>query len=677
MYKFLVFSFFLLSAINAISQVYVVENNLVYFHDKVIEGADADSFDVFYQKTNYAKDKNAVYFKGRRTTYDVNSFVIHEAKNSIREYFSDKNDIYLYNYDVKSYLPIGSSSPNYFSFENENIATDKNSIFWNGIKLPNSDSNSLEIISKEIFRDKRHVYIKNYTLPINIEQMRFFIDDNNRIKYIGDQTKICSEYGACYTMNIEAFQQLTYSYVKDTRKVLYQNRYLNADAKTFNIPKPKMDNYAKDKNVEFYAGNAFPIQIPEKHLVNSTTLQKYYNRLKKKLNSAFTNSKTKKENTDKLPTIYTFPNSENTTIKKGKNVYMNDELLSFIDAASFVIFNNDYAKDKNHVYLIYESSKSVSFNSIKNADPNTFKIIENDFDAYCSDKNSVFHHLNTIETADPTTFKVINKTISKDKNTLFFNGKKLKNIKPSHNNTFQKIDKRYYRYGNKICYISYDGDNTLVGDQFDQFKVLNYYYALNNKNLIYKGKRIGILENNEVISEVKGHYLITSNNTIYYYGNKIELEKSNWLRKLGNTSYLTDGELIYTNTMQKLPNVKLTSLLTTIGYNEYLVFNNGTAIYNDTLINVDIETFEQFRLYYAKDKNHVYYRGEKTNLDSKTFFKYDGNFTSDKNGVYYYNSLIPEADPETFNVFYEYGFDKTNFYYRGKIIPRSAINLRD
>ncbi len=680
---FLLFIFLIaLRAINA--QVYVVKDTTVFYYDKIIKDADANSFDIInHTNLAYAKDKNYVYHKGLKTEYDVATFEIHEKHWRNKTYLSDKNDVYTYDYYAKSYFPIGSSSPKSYRKYNDKINIDNASIYWENRRISGSHSNSLEIISHEFFRDKNNVYYKDFKLPLDVNSLKTFISENKNIDFIGDATKIYSDAGYGHLMNTSRFKYINYNYVKDDKKVLYRDKLLRADATTFHVPNSKINHFAKDKYHDFYLGNVFPNRVPKKHLVNDDTFKSYFDWVNSQLKKAFSQNLTaiEKEPIHSLKELYTFPASNHTKIRKGKYIYVNEKPQPFIDAITFTIYNNDYAKDKNQVYLIYEYDDHVTFNPIKDVDPDSFSIIKEDdkYTSYCKDAKNVFIDFDKIEHADPNSFRVLTDDFGQDKNAVFYIKKRIPNLKSTPNSSIKKIAENYYSYGNEILFIDTYKDAAVVvkHPNKNNFKVINYYYALNGSTILYQGEIIGTLTENESILIERNHLLKTSENKTYKYGRLIDLKDKSRLRKYGNTKYLTDGIQLFTSNTKQIPIAPITEVYNGNGYRSYITFKNGKALYDNHVFDIDLLSFEEFKNSdFAKDKNYVYFKGKITKYDATTFHVFSRDFVSDKNGVYYKNDLIKEADTNSFNQFYYYGFDKKNFYFNNKIIPRSKINLK-
>ena len=670
-------------SVNIYAQTYVVKGAVVYYYDKIIKDADANSFDVLYQNQYFSKDKNTIYYKGNKTTYDAKTFEIHHVGKFELDYFSDKNDVYVSRDDV--IIAIGSESPKVFNFITEDIAIDNEIIYWRFKQIPNSDASSFQIISQDIFKDKNHVYNEGYTLPINPTEMKIYKKskgyDSYSIEFIGDQDIVCNDfYNNCYQLDMTSFNYINYNFVKDNSHVLYRNNYLKANVATFEVPIADMEHYAKDKFHQFYLDETFPVKVDQKY-IKPDSLKAFKIKLEKQLENAFNTieiqKKYDKDAKASLTTIYTFPNSNNTIIEKGKNIYMNGIRQRFIDAESFEIFTNDYAKDKNQVYLIYEYDDKVTFNPINEIDPATFSIIDNNYDAYCKDANSVYCIFDKIIDADPNTFKIINKYHTEDKNTIFVEGSKLYSIQPTKNIQLKNIDNNYFSFGDKIIYIN-DGFEVFVGNQdLSNFKVFNSNYATSGKQLIYKGKTIGTLEVGETIIESDSEKLITSKHRVFEYGQNMSSSKEKKLYKYFNSNYSTDGHRLYYKDVFEIKGVDLADIHHSGYYIQYFTFKNNKALYKNIVFDIDLNTFERLEgLHYARDKNFVYYDGKKTKLDPSTFFILGEDYTSDKKGVYYNNKLISEADSNSFYVFGKYGFDHTYFYHYGKRILRSKVNLK-
>ena len=117
---------------------------------------------------------------------------------------------------------------------------------------------------------------------------------------------------------------------------------------------------------------------------------------------------------------------------------------------------------------------------------------------------------------------------------------------------------------------------------------------------------------------------------------------------------------------------------TSCDYDFDLYISNNGNIYNFAELTAntkyDPASFITYDNGFSKDKNGVYYFGEKIEDRDPASFKYfNYAYVSDKNGIYYNNKKIPEADPKTFELLKfdgendnRYGRDKKNVYFNGK-----------
>ncbi len=696
MHKILLVTLAIFFAFSTEAQVYVVDNDKVYYYDEVIENADAETFDIISSYKSFAMDKNHIYYLGKKTNFDRPTFKINTGWRNGVSYISDKNDVYLADDDF-GYVGMGIAHPLSFSVKEGKLATDETTIYWDFQPIAGSNSKSLRIINDKFFADENHVYLEQFRLPLNPQEIELFGDTNRfgfaSVEFVGDSNYICDEYSNCFRMDVNSFEYLNRRYAKDHKKVLIDSKYLNADASTFSVPNSEeLRYYAKDATRQFDVGNAFPFELNEGDVESYESLGKAYKDVENRFrNLTFTiscwgNGEGKIEleemPIDSLEIIYVFPKSDSTLIRKGKSVYMNGEIFPIADANTFKVLNNDFATDKNNAYLIYEYKKSVSFDKIDAADPSTFSIIEN---AYSKDAKNVYYRTSIVEDANPASFKVISKIHNEDAKSVFLHTRKVELLKPIPNAKLEEIEDYFYKYGNVVFYKYSEEEYLLENINLKEFKVITSNYVTNGQNLLYKGKKIAELAENETVSEGSKSEIKTSLNRIFRDGKLFskrdllipkKFENMNQTR-FGNIYTRCGDELLYGD--EAVSGVLISDISHSNPHNYYFLLENGKALYRGNLFEVDANSFEELITGYARDANFVYYEGKKNGFDPNTFIVlgYYGGFTMDKNGVYYDRKRIPMADPATFNMFKEYGFDKNNIYHEGKVIPRSEVKLRE
>ena len=151
------------------------------------------------------------------------------------------------------------------------------------------------------------------------------------------------------------------------------------------------------------------------------------------------------------------------SINKGK-VYYRDEKIENADIMSFKVLNEDYAKDKNHIYRGSEAIDSSLSGKIK--DPETFEFFPNGIiygTLYGKDKYNVYYIKNKmLNCFDSSYFIYEVKRINKDKVEVL-------------NNWFIKDDKNIYFEGKILEGVDYNTFEVLPnGDGKDKNRSYEY-----------------------------------------------------------------------------------------------------------------------------------------------------------------------------------------------------------
>lgn len=206
------------------AQVYVIKNDTVYYYDRIIQHANTSTFDLVYENKLFAKDKNYIFYKGKKTTYDINSF---EIVNNHRgtQYIKDKNDIYIYFEGI--YKKIKSSSPSHFTLLTDEISLDNDIIYWEYSPIVGSDAKTFSTINNDdLFKDQFNVYKEGYRLPIESKGLKTVYSPKKIIEFIANKNIVCSKHGYSHQMNAKHFEYINWNYAKDDKKILYRDAYL-------------------------------------------------------------------------------------------------------------------------------------------------------------------------------------------------------------------------------------------------------------------------------------------------------------------------------------------------------------------------------------------------------------------------------------------------------------------
>ena len=660
---------------------FVDKNNIYYAYENLekIQGADKNSFEVL---GNYiAKDKNNVYYKGRKME-NVDSASIKTFGNFIGK---DKNRVFYItgNEDIKdadasSFEIMGDTY--YFRDKNNIFVIKYSNDFPDGegfIKLPNIDRNSFITLSEEIGKDKNGVYyIDEKINGINPNKVKV-------IKKIGQDNYILqseNNYYLTFNSNSDLYDR------KNDKIEAKKINNLNIDFSTFKYF--GIFNYYKDKNNLYYFSNGKIEKINLNIDVNSLVFldnnnSSYSSYIKDRNNVYFVDNKNGKVRIVKNADKNTFQIVNGNYGVDRKNVYYDGEKLDSVGIEGLKIFDDNYLKDNKNVYEIYTTDdEKIKIRAIKNLNIDVASF-ENIFkEAFYKDKNSVYYvdmtedkqELKKLEGADADTFEL--GIFSKDKNSVFIDKQRLEGVSPKG---FEILDNdlNFIKDYKNVFYLDRAEDGitfiprvqntegvdvaTLesVGKSFfkDYFKDKNNVYivaserpistdSINTKLNFYK-----LIGANPKTFELIDNFGRDDKN-VYFLDKKLKGIDAKTFEEI-SFSIVKDknGLHILLNSDDfgiKTRNLKISGLdLKTFKKLENGYYKDKNNVYYDldnnlyTIKNADLATFEVLNspysssIYFAKDKNNVYYQNKKINgIVADGFEQIQSNFIKDKNGIY-------------------------------------------
>lgn len=293
------------------------------------------------------------------------------------------------------------------------------------------------------------------------------------------------------------------------------------------------------------------------------------------------------------------------------------------------------------------------------ADVATFQPINKDFG---KDKNNVFWK-GKKQSVDYDTFEIDDFAIVKDKNHVYnLNGKSfelLEIIDGADPKTYQLLDPLLKDYRRKIWFkdahaLYYmnkkiEGDPKTFHPVNDMIAVdANFIYAI----ISYRGEGLEMVEVDEVIQK---HKMIEG---------KIHPINESYAQ-IGNTvvSAFTNAEFeIHTfDTIKTIRKIDYWRVIV-----DHILINKG-VLYPD----IDAESFEVIENDFSRDKNGIYYRCKKIDGAAYSSFKViSEEYSKDTKNVYFQNVIVKGANPETFKSASEYDVweDGQNQYKAGKAI---------
>ena len=673
---------------------FVDKNNIYYAYENLekIQGADKNSFEVL---GNYiAKDKNNVYYKGRKME-NVDSASIKTFGNFIGK---DKNRVFYItgNEDIKdadasSFEIMGDTY--YFRDKNNIFVIKYSNDFPDGegfIKLPNIDRNSFITLSEEIGKDKNGVYYIDEKInginPNKVKVIKKIGQDNyilqsennyyltfNSNSDLYDRKNDKIEAKKINNLNID-FSTFKYfgifNYYKDKNSFYYHSdndfKKIKSGIDVGSAEKVlELNDFVKDKNNLYYFSNG---KINKTNLnidVNSLVFldnnnSSYSSYIKDRNNVYFVDNKNGKVRIVKNADKNTFQIVNGNYGVDRKNVYYDGEKLDSVGIEGLKIFDDNYLKDNKNVYEIYTTDdEKIKIRAIKNLNIDVASF-ENIFkEAFYKDKNSVYYvdmtedkqELKKLEGADADTFEL--GIFSKDKNSVFIDKQRLEGVSPKG---FEILD-------NDLNFIK-DYKNVFYLDRAEDG--ITFIPRVQNT----EGVDVATLES--VGKSFFKDYFKDKNN-VYIVASERPISTDSINTKLN--FYKLIGA-----------NPKTFELIDNFGKDDKNVY-----FLDKKLKGIDAKTFEEISFSIVKDKNglHILLNsddfGIKTRnlkisgLDLKTFKKLENGYYKDKNNVYYDldNNLytIKNADLATFEVLNSpysssiyFAKDKNNVYYQNKKI---------
>ena len=694
---------------------YYKDKNSFYYHSdndfkKIKSGIDVGSAEKVLELNDFVKDKNNLYYfsNGKiekiNLNIDVNSLVFLDNNNSsYSSYIKDRNNVYFVDNKNGKVRIVKNADKNTFQIVNGNYGVDGKNVYYNGEKLDSVGIEGLKIFDDNYLKDNKNVYeiyttddekikiraIKNLNIDVasfeNIFKEAFY-KDKNSVYYV-DMTEDKQELKKLEGADADTFEPGIFS--KDKNSVFIGNQKLEGvSSKGFEILDNEF-NFVKDyKNVYYLDresdGITYKVKVLDTKGVDIPSFEflgdsynKYY---RDKNNIYFLNDKVDKMEFEKLvgANPKTFEIIDDYFARDDKNVYFFNKKVIGVDAKTFEEVGYDIIKDKNGLHILIDSNETeIKVKSLKadGIDLKTLKKLDN---GYFKDKNNIYYGLSgnlyKIKNADLQTFEVLNSPYSssvyfaKDKNNVYYNGKKLDGIVP---NDFEQIQSYFIKDKNGI-YKFEEGENeqdlkiTPINAKIDfkNLKELDWKYFGDDKNIYYfdedSFKKVDKADINS-FERIDFTAFFKDKNNVYYDGEKIEGIDMNSIEVINGMCIKDKNSVFYEG--KKLRN---------ISPDNFNIFDGGIS-YDKILVDKN----GAYKLLENENQKDKIIPLDSKNIDLKTLERIDSpmdssNYFKDKNGVYFLNGekfvKINGADIDSFEVTMsgKYGKDRNNVYFEGK-----------
>ena len=656
-----------------LNKIYGKDNKNVFYGDEKLENADFKTFQAVGE--NIGRDKDNFYWYNQKVKINPKDFKFYKNKDKI-VYFRNNGKIY----DLKGLNELnGIEDVDTFEVLDDEYSKDKHNIYYGGVTLSDVDMDTFQIIMPNYYaKDKNSVYSRHKKIkganPKTIKVLN--------IAYIKDDKTVFSDFSFSRTLknaDVKSFEALGEYYGKDKNNVyLMGEKIKKADVKTFQvISEESFNHYSKDKNNVYL--ETYIIEGADPKTFEIIKEEPSYSKDKKYLYYSG----------EKIDEIR--GNLENISagvldiIKNGNRIFANGSRIDIENPENFKIIKNDYynnpniiyGKNNKNIYVIIGNGQKIRSKVIKDADINSFEIME--IGAYSRDKNNIyFTHSDVVKIkgVDKDSFTIGEHGFSYDKNSVYFYGKKIDGISPK---------------GFKIVDLAVNsGDSVTFALLTDSKNLYKFIYKFDDEEYNLKKPELAVITNVkvdapsfELIKSYTGSYYRDKDSVFYYDVNKnglIEVEGADRNSFTEMENYFAKDNKNFYYLGKQVRNISSEGLKfvgSDIFKNKNGVYfwkdETGTGDYEIIPLNFDSTSFDianKDTSDYFKDKNGIYYLdyGKLLNSESKdiqnAFIKLEGvdmptfkafgyGYSKDKNRVYCGYKEFKGVDVPSFTVMRE------------------------
>ena len=486
--------------IKVLNQFYLKDDKNVFFNDKKILGADANSFIALDKENGYAKDKNSVYYFGQKVEgADPKTFEV----ISDGEYSKDDKNVYASGEIIK-----GADPKTFREFPETSYSRDKNNLYYyygEDKFLGKIVENNFEFLNHSIVRNGNEIYFYGNKLKLK---------DAKKFKLIKNTGIMTTSKIIVYGKNDENVYVVTPDDAPGNIRIIE-----NADKDTFEV----MENnrYSKDKNNIYYLGNYGIVKLEDVDKVSFVISEQFPFSYDRK-NVYYAGKKVDGVTSAGLKVIRR-PNEPINFISDNKNLYRlveifdenNRELKSVkavavknpkVDFKTFEIFDEwpNYFHDKNNVY--YENKLyQIPLKKIEEADRKSFILLNSEFS---KDNKNVYYYGNKIKDLNSEEFEFLGNSFIKDLDIVYFLknkdkayalkteiGKEIYEIVPLN------VDTKTFKYSNADAYTN--GLTTAESNGYLQDKNGVYYFDMNKLNKFSSGNIFSKIEGADIPSFIQ------------------------------------------------------------------------------------------------------------------------------------------------------------------------------
>ena len=635
------------------------DKNNVYYKGKKMENVDSESFKEF--GSFIAKDKNRVfYIEGNEDIKDIDAASFEMMGDTY--YFSDKKNVFAIKYggefpDGQGFVKLKNIDRNSFSTLSKEIGKDNNGVYYIDEKINSISSNNTKVID-EISQD-------NYILQN--ENDYYLIFSNNRNSDNRKNDKIEAKKINNLNIDFSTFKYFgIFNYYKDKNSFYYHSdndfKKIKSGIDVGSADKVlELNDFVKDKNNLYYFSNGkiekINLNIDVKSLEFFDDIDSSYsNYIKDRNNVYFVDNKNGKVKIVKNADKNTFQIVNRNYGVDRKNIYYNGEKLDSVGIEGLKIFDDNYLKDNKNVYEIYTTDdEKIKIRAIKNLNIDVASFEDIFKEVFYKDKNSVYYvdmtedkqELKKLEGADADTFEP--GIFSKDKNSVYVDKQRLEGVSPKG---FEILDNdlNFIKDYKNVFYLDRADDGItfiprvqniegvdvatleFAGGYYSKYyKDKNNVYFMDNRDGKIKFKKLSYV--NPKTFEMVDNTFARDDKNLYLFEYKLDGIDAKTFEKISSNIVKDKNGLYFLEDIEK--------------ENENIEIKTRKI----NIKGLDLKTFEHIDDYYYKDKNNVYYDLDNNlytikNADLATFEVLNSPYSSsiyfakDKNNVYYQNKKI-------------------------------------
>ena len=506
--------------IKVLNQFYLKDDKNVFFNDKKILGADANSFIALDKENGYAKDKNSVYYFGQKVE-GANAKTFEVISDG--EYSKDDKNVYVSGEIIK-----GADPKTFREFPETSYSRDKNNLYYyygEDKFLGKIDENNFEFLDDFIIRNGNEIYFYGNKLKLK---------DAKKFKLIKNTGIMTTSKIIVYGKDDENVYVVTPDDAPGNIRIIE-----NADKDTFEV----MENnrYSKDKNNIYYLGNYGIVKLEDVDKASFVISEDFPFSYDRK-NVYYTGKKVDGVTSAGLKVIRR-PNEPINFISDNKNLYRlvetfdenNSELKSVkavavknpkVDFKTFEIFDEwpNYFHDKNNVY--YENKLyQIPLKKIEEADRKSFILLNSEFS---KDNKNVYYYGNKIKDLNSEEFEFLGNNFIKELDIVYFLknkdkayvlktevGKEIYEIVPLN------VDTKTFKYSNADAYTN--GLTTAESNGYLQDKNGVYYFDMNKLNKFSSDNIFSKIEGADIHSFIQLMFgYAKDRNKVYFEGKELK-----------------------------------------------------------------------------------------------------------------------------------------------------------